>query len=122
MAATPRLQTLAPMVPALNTAIAPQAPKVADPFYTSAAWLSLTAKLKHERRSQCEECGRRNVRLFGDHVRELKDYGEKLDPRNIRILCGSCHTAKTNRARAARMASPASVARRQQRPGGEAKG
>jgi len=42
--------------------------------------------------------------FFGDHVRDLRDDGEPLDPGNIMLVCGSCHTTKTIRVRAAWMA------------------
>lgn len=50
----------------------------------------------------CERCGRANVRLFADHVRELRDGGDPLDLANGQALCGRCHTEKTNTARANR--------------------
>ncbi len=45
------------------------------------------------------------MRVFGDHVRELKDGGALLDPRNVLLRCGSCHTIKSNAERAKRMAT-----------------
>ena len=33
--------------------------------------------------------------MYGDHVIELKDGGAALDPRNIMLLCHSCHQRKT---------------------------
>ncbi|MDL2172036.1 HNH endonuclease [Asaia sp. HumB] len=32
----------------------------------------------------------------------MKDGGGPLDPSNVRLLCGSCHSAKTARVRAIR--------------------
>jgi 5-methylcytosine-specific restriction endonuclease McrA len=61
-------------------------------------------QLVASRGKACQECGRSDVRLFGDHVHEIKDGGALLDPTNIRLLCGSCHTKKTAKTRAARMA------------------
>lgn len=78
-------------------------PKVADPFYSSAPWLKLMAALKRERGERCEDCPRTGVRIFGDHIVELKDGGAPLDPRNVRLRCGSCHTRKTIAERAKRM-------------------
>lgn len=124
MAATPRLRTAAPSIPVANLSLVPSAPKLADPFYLSPGWRALVNRLIAERGRRCEEktCGRTNCRIFGDHIVELKDGGAPLDARNVRLLCQACHTAKTNRARAARMAAPASVAGRQQTPGGAVKG
>ncbi|GGA63801.1 HNH endonuclease [Pelagibacterium lentulum] len=79
-------------------------PKIADPFYHSHEWRQLMAELYRERGRFCEDCGRGHGRLFGDHVKEIKDGGDKLDKRNVRILCGICHARKTAKARAARAA------------------
>lgn len=89
----PRYATLPPRVRV--------APKAADPFYLSAEWRSLVARLKRRRGGRCERCGS-DHRLIGDHVVELRDGGAALDEGNIMILCQSCHNAKTARARAAR--------------------
>lgn len=107
-----RLRSLGPAVRSLDTATARPAPKRADPFYLSPEWRSLVARLVRERGRRCEGpgCGRTHdaegapIRVFGDHVVELKDGGAPLDPANVRLLCGACHSAKTARARAARMA------------------
>jgi 5-methylcytosine-specific restriction enzyme A len=87
--------------------------KTADPFYLSSEWRALVAQLIRERGRRCETrgCHRSHdadgkpIRIFGDHIVERRDGGAPLDPRNIRLLCGSCHTAKTAQARAARAAA-----------------
>jgi 5-methylcytosine-specific restriction enzyme A len=98
-----KLAMLKPRVETINTSIAAPPPKVAEPFYTSRPWLELMASIKRERGERCEDCGRTRCRIFGDHITELKDGGERLDRRNVRLRCGSCHTLKTNRERAKRM-------------------
>lgn len=100
-----RLTMQAPRLATLNTAIAAPPPKVAEPFYLSAEWRKLIDNIKRERGDKCEDCPRHGVRLFGDHIKELKDGGAKLDPRNVRLRCGRCHTIKTNAERAKRMRS-----------------
>ena len=52
----------------------------------------------------CDEAG---VRLFVDHIVELSDGGAPLEQSNLEPLCGSCHTAKTAKARAKRQATRA---------------
>ncbi len=51
---------------------------------------------------QGKGCGRTGVRLFADHIVELRDGGSPTDVANGQALCGSCHTRKTAAARAAR--------------------
>lgn len=82
-------------------------PKRADRFYLTPDWQQLMARLIAKRGRRCEQCGRTDCRIFGDHVIELKDGGAELDEGNIRLLCGSCHTIKTAAARAARMSQSA---------------
>lgn len=86
--------------------------KKALPFYQSAEWKALMASIIQARGRRCEdpdhdrERPRDGIRVFGDHVIELKDGGAALDPSNILLRCGSCHTRKTAAARAARYARP----------------
>ncbi|GAP24022.1 endonuclease [Gluconobacter frateurii NBRC 101659] len=88
----------------LDTSIARVPPKTADAFYVSKEWRGLMATILKQRGRVCERCGRTGCRIFGDHIVELKDGGAKLDPSNVQLLCGSCHTAKTAQARARRTA------------------
>jgi 5-methylcytosine-specific restriction endonuclease McrA len=99
-----KLTMLAPRFGTLDTRTARPAPKAAAPIYTSPEWRALMARLLRERGRRCENpaCGRTGTRIFGDHIRELQDGGAPFDERNVQLLCGSCHTAKTARARAAR--------------------
>jgi 5-methylcytosine-specific restriction endonuclease McrA len=86
--------------------------KTADPFYLSPEWRRLVAFLIRRRGRRCETqgCGRTHdadgqpIRIFGDHIVERRDGGAPLDPANIRLVCGSCHTAKTAAERARRAA------------------
>jgi len=54
---------------------------------------------KHGRRCEDPACATpdraRGKRIYGDHIRELKDRGEALDPANIMLRCASCHGKKT---------------------------
>lgn len=78
------------------------APKTVHHIYGSSSWRGLMSRLLAQRGRRCEACGRTGCRIFGDHIHELKDGGAPLDPGNIRLLCGSCHSAKTARVRAIR--------------------
>ncbi len=93
--------------PSSRTKVKP-APKVAAPFYLSPPWRELMKQIIATRGRRCEDPAhdpsrpRDGVRLYGDHVIELADGGAPLDPRNVLLRCGSCHSKKTAAARAAR--------------------
>ncbi|KQS74043.1 HNH endonuclease [Rhizobium sp. Leaf384] len=101
-----RLRSIKPTIRQIDARVVKPKPKTADAFYLSPEWRSLMHRLIAERGRRCEEvgCGRVNTRIFGDHIVELKDGGPLLDPSNIKLLCGSCHTTKTLAQRARRMA------------------
>lgn len=90
---------------------APPPAKMPDPFYASAAWRALMAEIIAQRGRRCEDpdCTKadrgRGGRIYGDHIHELRDGGAALDPKNILLRCGACHTRKTAAARAKRMAA-----------------
>ena len=77
-------------------------PKSVDEFYRSPEWRALVRQIKLERGAWCQRCGSGH-RIIGDHIRELKDGGARLDPINIELLCHSCHNRKTAAARSARV-------------------
>lgn len=82
------------------------APKRANSFYQSKAWLELRAARMCDgdyfaalrRRKSNDE------KLILDHVREIKDGGAALDPANTQWLTHSEHQAKTAKARGERAA------------------
>lgn len=87
-------------------------PKQADSFYTSPEWRALMEAIIRERFGsrdnarcedpQCRTPYRRGIRIFGDHIREVKDGGALLDKANVLCRCGACHSRKTAEQRAAR--------------------
>jgi 5-methylcytosine-specific restriction enzyme A len=89
-----------PLVP-LAARRVPIPPKKAEEFYLSPQWRKFVVMLILERGRRCEKCGAfRNdqgepIRLFGDHIIELKHGGAPLDENNVKILCGKCHSVKT---------------------------
>jgi 5-methylcytosine-specific restriction endonuclease McrA len=105
------VRQLSPRLARLDTRSALPPPKKADPFYLSRQWRDLVEELIRVRGRKCETpgCGREHVRLFGDHVVELRDGGAPLDPRNVKLRCGSCHTKKTSAEKARRAAEAAGV-------------
>jgi hypothetical protein len=98
-----RLKSLGSLQPR-NLRIAVPFEKCADPVYTSIA-----APADRRAGSTVPDARLRpnRCRIFGDHIVERKDGGAYLDEDNVQLLCGSCHTAKTAQARAARMKAPA---------------
>lgn len=80
--------------------------KVADPFYATPEYRAWRTLVIGRAGGTCQTpgCGRRERRMFADHIVEIRDGGGRLDPANGQCLCGACHTAKTARARAARWA------------------
>lgn len=99
----PRLRNLAPRLAPIDVRTSKPPPKTTDPFYLSPAWRQLMTRLIAERGRRCQTCGRTNCRIFGDHIVELKDGGAPLEPSNVLLRCGSCHTRKTARERERRM-------------------
>lgn len=67
-------------------------------FYESWEWkrLSYQAKIKQGRRCQC--CGSSPAEgavIHTDHVKPIRRYwSERLNPRNLQILCGDCNMGK----------------------------
>jgi 5-methylcytosine-specific restriction enzyme A len=100
----PRLQCLAPRLAPLDLRTAQPPPKQADPHYGSTEHKAWAAAVVRRAGNACQDCGRSGVRLFADHVVELRDGGAPLDLANGRARCGSCHTTKTAADRARRMA------------------
>ena len=104
-----RFASLPPMVPTLDTRTARPLEKATDPFYKTADWREFIQQIIVVRGARCEDpqCKTPNripTRIFGDHIKELRDGGARLDPANIMLRCGSCHTRKTLEERARRMA------------------
>lgn len=76
-------------------------------FYNSRAWRELR-KWHYERHPLCQWCleeGRVNDKdkTIIDHIVEIKDGGERLDPSNLMTLCLPHHNQKTNWNKAKRL-------------------
>jgi 5-methylcytosine-specific restriction enzyme A len=92
----PRLRTLNDPRRVKSVNVRPE-----NPIYASPRWRKFIAAIKAARGPYCQgrdHQGNRHVALLnGDHIIELKDGGEPFDPRNIQLLCQSCHNKKTAR-------------------------
>jgi 5-methylcytosine-specific restriction endonuclease McrA len=76
--------------------------KRARAFYLTSQWRQLRDAIVRKRGSVCQHCGKAGP-VIADHVHEIRDGGAPLDERNIELMCNSCHTSKTWRARAERI-------------------
>jgi len=103
------LQALRPRVATLSLQTVALPPKVADPFYSSTAWIALRDRVRREARGRCQVEGCMQRGAIVDHIVELKDGGAPLERSNTMLMCMSHHGAKTAAERAKRTA---------RRPGG----
>ena len=104
------LAKLTARLPTFDTRRVAPPPKVAEPLYSTPeyrAWRDAVIDRAGGRcealtaRGRCHKARSRH-RMFADHKVEVRDGGAKFDVANGQCLCGSHHTAKTARARAAR--------------------
>ena len=98
------LQALKPRVATLSLQTAALPAKVADPFYSSAAWIALRDRVRREARGRCQVQGCTQRGAIVDHIVELKDGGAPLARSNLMLMCASHHAAKTAAERAKRTA------------------
>jgi 5-methylcytosine-specific restriction endonuclease McrA len=105
-----RLRFLQPPMRTLDARIAQPAPKRVDPHYLTPEHQAWRADVIRRNGGTCQDPAcktpNRRPRLYADHIEELQDGGDPLDPANGQALCGACHTRKTAAARAARMSRP----------------
>lgn len=103
-----RLTSIASKVVTLDIRSAKPAPKEVDPHYLTPEHQAWRAEVISRAGGRCQYlgCGRKEQRMFADHIKERSDGGEPYDVRNGQCLCGSHHTLKTIRKRAERFADP----------------
>lgn len=105
------LKALGGRIPSADIKTAAFPNKTADPLYASVEWRKLIAELIAVRGRVCEDPQHnynrthrlKNAlpdasvlgRIYGDHIVELVDGGEALNPANVRLLCAVCHGRKT---------------------------
>ena len=99
------LKCAPPMLRPVDTSAARLPPKIADDWYQTPEHRAWARKVIERAGFRCQgvDCGRKGVRLFADHIREIADGGSRLDPANGQALCGACHSRTTAAARAARL-------------------
>ncbi len=89
-----------PLVRTLDTSIAKPRPKEAAPIYQTSEYERWRAAVIARAGGRCQDrkCKdplRTGIRLFADHIVELKDGGAPFDVSNGLARCGSCHSRKT---------------------------
>lgn len=102
-----RLGNLLPRVATLDTRTVLPPPKEADPHYQTPQHRAWAAEVIRRAGGACQGCGATGVRLYADHIVELRDGGAPFDPANGQALHGACHSRKTAAERARRMAQGA---------------
>ena len=109
MVATRRLGLMGHRVGTVDTRRVQPPPKVAASIYQTPEFKAWRADVIARAGGRCQAvddagrvCGRRERRMFADHIIELLDGGAPFDRANGQCLCGSHHTAKTALARALR--------------------
>lgn len=80
----------------------PRQPKQPDPHYQTAAHRDWANAVKERAGWKCESCGAAGVKLYADHVIEIKDGGDPFGPG--KALCAPCHGRKTADEKARRLA------------------
>ena len=108
------LRTLRPRIAFANQRTAAPPAKVSDPIYRTAEyrlWRGIVIGRAGGRcrDPNCAQPHRSGIRLFADHIIELKDGGAPFNPDNGLARCGACHTRKTVAERARRTGRRAGV-------------
>ena len=102
-----KLKTLAPRIKPLDLRRAPPKAKAADPHYHTPEHRAWRAEVLRRAGYCCQHpsCVETiyTATLYADHIVELQDGGDQLDPENGQALCGSHHTGKTMAERTKRM-------------------
>ncbi|MDR3474445.1 MAG: HNH endonuclease [Devosia sp.] len=105
-----KLKARAPRITARDTRAVRPPPKTVDPHYLTPEHRAWAKAVIDRAGRRCQDAQhddsrpRQGVRLFADHVVELRDGGAAYDPGNGLTRCGACHTRKTMAERARRMA------------------
>lgn len=95
---------LRPTLATSDTRAVKPAPKQRASIYSTIEYVEWSKAVIARAGRMCQGpgCARTGVRLFADHIIELRDGGAPFDLVNGQALCGSCHTRKTVAARAIR--------------------
>lgn len=103
-----KLRTIGPKVRLLDTRKVKVAEKTADPHYSTPEHRAWRAKVVAKAHGRCQDPAHvgshePGIRLFADHIKELRDGGDPFAVSNGMARCGACHSRKTAAARQARL-------------------
>ena len=75
-----------------------------DKFYHSRLWTKCSRwyRADHPLCESCLEAGIIKPTDLVDHIRPIKDGGDKLNPKNMQSLCHACHNRKSKQERTGR--------------------
>jgi 5-methylcytosine-specific restriction enzyme A len=94
-----RLTSLGSPIPKLDTSIAKVPPKTADAHYLTPEHKAWRLAVLKRAAFKCQGPGPHNGPLHADHITEIRDGGDPLDPMNGQALCQACHNRKTAEAK-----------------------
>lgn len=74
-------------------------PDTSDKFYSSTRWREVrAAQLRADPLcAMCRSAGKLTPATVVDHIKPIKQGGERFDYDNLQSLCWSCHSSKTRR-------------------------
>lgn len=102
-----KLTMLGPTLRTLDTRIVRPPPKTGEAHYGTIEHKRWAAEVKRRAGGLCQDQQHHGDRTaddgIADHVRERRDGGADLDPKNGMWRCRRCHGRKTMAVRAARM-------------------
>lgn len=101
------LKCAPPMLRVASMASVRVVEKAVAPYYLTEEHRQWRATVIARAGNHCQgkDCDREGVRLYADHIVEVKDGGSPCDPENGQALCGSCHGLKTHAERRRRLGS-----------------
>jgi hypothetical protein len=91
------MKMLRPMLKPADTRAAHIPEKTADPWYLTPEHRAWREQVIARAGGVCQRsgCGRKEQRMFANHIVEIKDGGARLDPANGECLCGRHHSLVT---------------------------
>lgn len=106
-----KLRCMGPRLATIDSRRVRPPPKSVDPHYQTPEHRAWSKAVIERAGGRCQDAGhdprrpRGGVRLFADHIHELRDGGAPFDLGNGAARCGACHSRITAARRARRLAA-----------------